>query len=209
MTRLAFLLPVLAAVAVAGCGSSSSGSTTTSTGAQVQHPKATFAGATATPRRAAPALELRDSLGQSVNVRAYRGKVVLVTFLYTHCPDVCPLIAGHLHTALTELGAKAKNVQIIAVSTDPRGDNPRTVAAFLKAHRMTGRMKFLIGTAGQLAPVWRRWNVISHRDPKNPELVAHSAFIYGISASGKLTTLYPSNFQPRDIVHDVPLLQAL
>src|SRR5438874_1410408 len=43
---------------------------------------------------------------------------------------------------------------------------------------------------------------------KNPDAVEHSALIYGISGSGKITTVYPSNFKPSEIVHDVPLLAS-
>jgi len=46
----------------------------------------------------------------------------------------------------------------------------------------------------------------SQRDASNPEFVAHSGLVYGIAASGKVTTLYPANFRPSQIVHDVPLL---
>jgi cytochrome oxidase Cu insertion factor (SCO1/SenC/PrrC family) len=56
--------------------------------------------------------------------------------------------------------------------------------------------------------VWSAWNVGSQRDASNPELVAHSALVYGITASGKLKTVYAANFNPGEIVHDVPLLAA-
>lgn len=160
------------------------------------------------PLKPAPSFGgLRNYLGEPVSLAAYRGKAVLVTFLYTHCPDICPLITSQLHNTLEKLGPfRDRQVQIVAVSVDPRGDNPQTVAAFLKAHEMTGRMKFLIGSAVQLGPVWKSWNVGSTRDAGNPELVAHTALVYGVSASGKLVTIYPENFQPGQIVHDLPKL---
>jgi protein SCO1 len=162
------------------------------------------------PIRDAPSLgPLRNYLGEKVDLASYRGKAVFVTFLYTHCPDICPLITSQLHNTLEKLGPdRDKQLQVVAVSVDPRGDNPRTVAAFLKAHEMTGRMKFLIGSAAQLGPVWKKWNVGSTRDAGDPELVSHSALIYGISASGKLVTIYPDSFQPKEIVHDLPKLLA-
>jgi protein SCO1 len=170
---------------------------------------ASFEGATLSPIGAAPPLStLRDSLGEPVNLSNYRGKAVFITFLYTHCPDVCPLIASSLHSALAEMGPKASQVQLIAVSVDPRGDTPATVATFLHEHELTGKMKYLIGSAGELAPVWNAWHVGSARDVGNPQLVNHSALIYGVSASGKLVTIYPSNFTPSQIIHDVPGLLA-
>jgi protein SCO1 len=165
-----------------------------------------FAGQTLTPVTPAPAIDLDSYLGKRVTLAQYRGTPVLVTFLYTHCPDVCPLIATNLHAAQSRLGADAHNVQIIAVSVDPRGDTPKTVAAFLRAHEMTGRMQYLLGSPARLATTWKAWNVGSQQDSGNPEFVAHSALIYGIGASGKLMTIYPANFKPAQIVHDVPLL---
>ncbi len=151
---------------------------------------------------------LTDSVGKQVNIDQFRGKAVLVTFIYTHCPDICPLIVGHLHTAQAQLGPEARKLQIIAVSTDPRGDTPKTVAKFLKEHQMTGRMQYLIGSQKQLENVWADWNIIAKPSPTGRDQVEHSALIYGISASGKITTLYPSNFSPSQIVHDVPLLAS-
>jgi protein SCO1 len=131
---------------------------------------------------------------------------VLVTFLYVHCPNVCPLITASLHNTLALLGPQAAKVQIIAVSTDPKGDTPRAVAAFLARHGMTGRMEYLIGTRAALGPVWRAWGIAVV--PTTNE-VEHTAVVYGISASGKVMTVYPSDFKPSTLAHDVPILASL
>ena len=74
---------------------------------------------------------------------------------------------------------------------------------------MTGRMEYLIGSRPQLVKTWRDWNVLAKATPTNraPDRVEHSALIYGISASGKITTLYQST-SPSQIVHDVPILAS-
>jgi protein SCO1/2 len=202
-----------AIVLLGGCGGSggtpASGQTPVPKGQSTSsNPK--YAGIAAAPAKAAPPLVLNDSLGHPVNLDQYRGKVVLVTFIYTHCPDVCPLIVGNLHTALGRLGQEAGKVQVVAVSVDPRGDTPRTVRAFLRTHRMTRRMEYLIGSRPQLESVWRAWNILAKgpRTSTSPDVVEHSALIYGISASGKITTLYSSNFSPSQVVHDVPILAS-
>jgi len=203
MRRAALTLALAtAAVGVAACGSSSDpGSTATST---------SYAGATANPPKPVPPLKLTDSLGKTVNIDDYRGQAVLVTFIYDHCPDTCPLIVSNLRAAQNELGDQAKDMQIIAVSVDPKGDTPKTVKEFLADHQMTGRMEYLIGSRPELEQVWHNWNIVSKDNPsrKDPDAVEHSALIYGISGSGKITTLYPSNFKPQQIVHDVPKLAA-
>jgi protein SCO1/2 len=161
------------------------------------------------PPTPAPPLALRNSLGQPVNIASYRGKAVLVTFLYTNCPDICPLITSNLRVAQNLMGpATSSKVQIIAVSVDPRGDTPKAVAAFLARHEMTGRMQYLIGSAAQLARVWKTWGVGSERDEQQPQFVNHSGLIYGITASGERLALYAANFKPAEIAHDVPLLAA-
>jgi protein SCO1/2 len=202
-------LALLTSIVAVGCGSSGS-STGSSNAADTSTVSGRFAGTTAHPVKPVPPLALKNSLGQLVNITDYRGKAVLVTFIYDHCPDICPIIVGNLHTAQNELGSEADKVQIIAVSVDPKGDTPRTVKAFLKDHQMTGRMQYLIGSRPQLEQVWHNWNIVSKSDPsrKIPDAVEHSALIYGISASGKVTTLYPANFKPAQIVHDVPMLAA-
>jgi protein SCO1/2 len=185
------------------------GSTPSAKGSLSGVKPASYNGSVLTPAKPAPLLSLRNYLGEPVNINQYRGKAVLVTFLYVHCPTECPIITSNLRVAQNLMGlATASKLQVIAVSVDPRGDTPRTVAAFLAAHEMTGRMKYLLGSTRQLAGVWNAWGVGSERDAENPELVNHSGLVYGVSASGKVTTLYPSNFLPKEIAHDVRLLAS-
>ncbi len=206
-TAIATIAAALLVSLISGCGSSGSAGKTTG-GSSGRAKAAKYAGTAAKPLKPAPPLALEDSLGRRVNLKQYRGKAVLVTFIYTHCPDTCPLIVSHLRVAQQELGAKAKRLQIIAVSTDPRGDNPKTVGAFLHKHLMTGRMQYLIGSRKQLQPVWKDWFILAKAAPGPKDRVGHSALVYGISASGKITTIYPGNFVPTQIVHDVPLLAS-
>jgi protein SCO1/2 len=204
----AVALAALASLAaVVGCGGSSSDPASTGQTSTA----GAFAGLTANPPKPAPPLKLNNSLGQPVNLADYRGKAVLVTFIYDHCPDICPTIVSNFRAAQNEMSPEErKQAQFIAVSVDPEGDTPQTVKAFLKDHLMTGRMQYLIGSRPELESVWAKWGVTSRSDPsrKNPDAVEHSAQIYGVSASGKITTLYPSNFKPQQIVHDVPKLAA-
>lgn len=194
------------ALVVAGCSSGTSGTTKA---AKSTAPASYEAEALLSPPTPAPALALRNYLGRRVNIDGYRGKAVLVTFIYTHCPDVCPLITSNLRVAQNLMGPKAASkAQIIAVSVDSRGDTPKTVAKFLAAHEMTGRMQYLIGDQRELARVWKAWGVGSERDAKQPDLLEHSGLVYGITASGTRTTLYSASFKPATIVHDVPLLAS-
>jgi protein SCO1/2 len=160
-----------------------------------------------TPVAPAPPLALHNYRGQPINIDAYKGKVVLVTFLYTHCPDVCPLIASNLRVAQNLMPAAVRSkVAVIVVSVDPKGDTPAAVAAFLARHELTGRAQYLVGSARELGPVWQAWGVGSERDAAKPEFINHSGLVYGITGSGKRLAIYAANFQPGEIAHDVPLL---
>jgi protein SCO1/2 len=203
---LAALLVVVAAISFLLAGGSKSSSLPG--GARQSAAGGGYLGSLTLPVRAAPPIQLRNYRGQPVTLSQYRGRAVLVTFLYTHCPDVCPLIAANLHAALHQLGTKAAQVQLIAVSVDPRGDTSAAVAHFLHVHELTGRMQYLIGNSAELGRTWAAWDVGSRRDAGQPELVDHDALVYGVTASGRLTTVYPANFQPSEIAHDVPRLAA-
>jgi protein SCO1/2 len=168
-----------------------------------------FEGVSLSPPQPAPPLNtLRNYDGAKFSLAAQRGKAVFVTFLYAHCPDVCPLIASNLHNAYAAMKPKQRqSIAIVSVSVDPHGDTAGTVAAFVKQHELTHEASYLIGTAPQLGPVWEAWKVGSQKDSSNPSLVNHSALIYGIGASGKIDTIYPANFEPRELIHDIaPLL---
>ena len=211
---IAAMLIAAAATAIAGCGGQSSASASKSAAADVADVSAKLqAPAQIEPPKAAPEIALRNYNGQPVRLLQFRGKAVLLTFIYDHCTDACPLIVSKLHTALGLLGAKARDVQIVAVSVDPTGDTPSTVARFLAVHQMTGRMDYLIGSERQLAPVWKAYGIsvagnAESREAPEHRTVSHTALVYGITADGQWIALYEELFKPAEIAHDVPLLAA-
>jgi protein SCO1/2 len=169
-----------------------------------------FEGVALSPPEPAPQLNtLRNYDGSKFGLATQRGTAVFVTFLYAHCPDVCPLIASNLHNAYAAMTPKQRQeIALVAVSVDPHGDTAGTVAAFVKQHQLTREASYLIGTAPQLGPVWEAWKVGSQKDSSSPALINHSALIYGIGASGKIETIYPANFAPHELIHDLaPLLR--
>jgi protein SCO1/2 len=211
LIALLVLVVVAGGVALLSVGGSSSSTSSTVAKAKTGNgsPVAYRAEAELSPPAAAPPIALHNYLGRPVDLASYKGEAVLVTFLYTNCPDVCPLIASNLRVAQNLMGPKvAAKAQIIAVSVDPKGDTPKAVASFLSHHEMTGRMQYLVGNAHELARVWKAWGVGSERDAQQPQFINHSGLIYGITASGERTTVYSASFKPADIAHDVPLLAA-
>lgn len=115
-----------------------------------------FAGALRPPGMPPPRFALSDQNGDTINASSLRGRPTVVTFLYTSCQDTCPLVADQIRGALDQLG---KPVRVVAITVDPKGDTPLAAKRFLAHHGLTGRADFLLGTWGQLAPVWRQFGV--------------------------------------------------
>ncbi|HEX4033264.1 MAG TPA: SCO family protein [Solirubrobacteraceae bacterium] len=206
--RLVFLAIVVIAVAAAGITYALTSSSPHGIyGTSVASTAKGYEGLAETKAVPEPPLKLNNYLGQPINLLNYRGKAVLVTFIYDHCPDTCPLMVSHLHTALTLMPASERaKLQIIAVSVDPRGDTPKTVAAFLHLHLMTGRMLYLIGSRKELESTWANWGISAGGEAGDPDVVEHTALVYGITGHGKVAVVYASNFTPAEIVHDARIL---
>jgi protein SCO1/2 len=131
-----------------------------------------------------------------------------VTFLYTHCPDVCPLIATNLNEALRRLSpAERAQVRVLAVSVDPAGDTPRAVRRFVSQHRLLPQFHYLTGARKQLVPVWRSYG-IAVQPAGSSKVVPHSSWELLVSPDGKGRILYDAQVQAGQVVHDLRLLMA-
>jgi protein SCO1 len=196
MPRLVLL--VLVAAVLAGCGSSAAKISVPTT------PKRTFDGGEVSPPRTAPPIRLHDAYGRPVTLAAQRGRYVLVTFLYTHCPDVCPLITENLNRALQSLGRSADDVRVLAVSVDPKGDTAAAVRAYSRRMRLVPQFRYLIGTRAELRPTWAAWNVLSVR--QSAQVVDHVAYTALVDRAGKERVLYGANVQAKEVLHDLRVL---
>ncbi len=141
-----------------------------------------------------------------MTLAAQRGRYVLVTFLYVHCTDVCPLIAQNLNLALRQLGAARSHVRVLAVSVDPRGDTPTAVKRYIKARGLLPQFHYLIGSKAELAKAWAAWHVIAVR--QSPGLVDHVAYTALIDPTGKERVLYDSKVTAKQVLHDLRRLIA-
>jgi protein SCO1/2 len=191
---------LLFVVILAGCGSSKAAETTTA-------PAKRFAGGELTPQTTAPPLALHDADGMPVTLAAQRGRYVLVTFISTHCPDVCPLITQNLNAALRAIGpARRKQVRVLAVSVDPAGDTPKAVKAYIREKRLFPQFRYLIGTRPELRRVWKAWHVLAVAS--KPDLVDHVAYTALIDRNGNERVLYDSSVHATQVVHDLRVLMG-
>lgn len=184
---------------LAGCGGGSAGQP-----AAVSGPGSRFEGISANGLTA-PEFELRDQHGRLVRLAAERGKYVVVTFLYVHCPNVCPIIAGQLNEALRELGPARRDVRVLAVSVDPNGDTPSAVRHFIAVHRLLPEFLYLTGTVKELEPVWRGYHIASSQT-REGLVVGHTAIELLLDRSGKPRVLYDSHVTGQEVVHDLRAL---
>lgn len=166
----------------------------------------TYEGGVITPIRASPPLALRDIDGRAVDIRDLRGSPVLVAFVYATCPDVCPLIMSTLAEARRRAGDAGRATRVIAVSVDPEGDTPAVVRAFLQRRGVGGFVEYLVGSRAELEAAWADWGVATEVPRDNPELIEHTALIYGVNASGELVTAYPVGFDAATVARDLPRL---
>jgi protein SCO1/2 len=156
------------------------------------------------PSAVAPDFTLTDGpTGEVVTLSALSGQVVLLTFLYTTCPDICPLTAETIRVARDQLGAKAQDVAFIAVSVDPRGDTPTTTRSFLNDHGLTTGFRYLIGSQAALARVWQAYGIAAASTDAS---VLHSDTIYLIDKHARGRILLHSGVTPSDLANDLSIL---
>lgn len=138
-----------------------------------------------------------------MSLSALRGRVVVLTFLYTNCPDVCPLTAEKLREARGKVGA-VSDLALVAVSVDPRNDTPASTREFLRAHRLEGAMRFLIGDEAALARVWQVYAIGSF--PAGERVVQHNDAIYLIDKQGRSRSLVHSDIEVEPLVTSLRVL---
>jgi len=203
MRRGPLFVALLAALTASACagGSGHSHEHGTSGSSTVTGGSGRFAGGELNPPQPTPDFTLTDQSGQKVSMADQRGKLVLVTFLYTNCPDVCPLITQNLNQALQMLGPKRDDVRVLAVSVDPEGDTPESVDKYAKAHHLLPEFHYLIGTRDELIQVWKDYDVAAVAS--DPELVDHTAYTMLVDRSGEGRVIYDASVKAKDVVHDV------
>jgi protein SCO1/2 len=144
---------------------------------------------------------LRDQDGRRVSLHQYRGRVVVLTFLYSTCQDTCPVTATTIRGALDELG---HDVPALAVSVDPAHDTPDAAEAFLVRRGLSGgRMRFLLGSRAQLEPIWKAYGI----QPQTKRF-EHSAYVLLIDRRGRQRISFPvTQLTDSALAHDIAKLE--
>ncbi len=149
----------------------------------------------------APSFSLRDQDGRRVRMSDFRGRATVITFLYTTCEQTCPAQAQVIKGAFADLG---HDVPAVAVAVDPPGDTPANARRFLTEQRMNKRLRFALGSRGDLKPVWRGFAVEPQR-----ENLEHTGRLVLVDAKGLQRVGYPiDQATPERVAHDLRLLES-
>lgn len=124
--------------------------------------------------------------GADVTAADYRGKVVVLYFGYTNCPDVCPATLANLSEALQKVGPAANDVRVLFVSVDPKRDTKQVLKDYV--HAFAPQIDGLSGTNDQLTDLTRRYRVIYSVSPASPGRsyeVMHSGAVFFFDRQGR------------------------
>ena len=151
--------------------------------------------------------DLVDQSGARRTLADFRGKVVVLFFGYTHCPDVCPTTMAQLAQATHELGEDAKRVQVLFVTVDPERDTQELLARYVPAFDPS--FLGLRGDTQATERVTRDFKILVQKNPGNsPEnyTVDHSAGTYIFDPEGRLRVYVSYGQGPEVFVHDIRAL---
>ncbi|MEA2167200.1 MAG: hypothetical protein QOF76_500 [Solirubrobacteraceae bacterium] len=146
-----------------------------------------------------PEFSLRDQDGKLASPP--RGTVAIYAFIYTHCKDDCPLEVAQIRSALDELG---HDVPVFGISVDPANDTPASARSFLIKQKMTLRMRFLLGSERELAPIWKAFATL----PQTPEKEHPAVLVVGDAKGEQKLSYFLSQLTGSGLAADLKLLGA-
>lgn len=154
--------------------------------------------------QAAPDFSLKDQNGQMVTVSGLKGKVVAITFLDSHCKQLCPIEADQLAQTQRALGTNSP-MTLLVVSVAPATDTPDSEEKFAATHHWTGDWHWVSGTPDQLADVWKAYSIAVQNSPDD---ILHSSVVYLVDRNGYERAGWAAGLQPNVLTDDVRLLDS-
>lgn len=161
----------------------------------------------AEPYPVAPNFQLKNANGNLVHLSDYQGKIVLLFFGYTYCPDVCPTTLAELKLVSDQIGEKASQIQVIFISVDPKRDTPEIAQKYVE--QFSPNFLGLSGSLQELTPVWDQYGVyrevVDGTSPTN-YIVNHTARVILVDQAGNMRLSYGFQTPKEDIVNDLMIL---
>lgn len=140
-------------------------------------------------------------LGKRVNLADFRGKLVLLYFGYTSCPDVCPTDLLAIAQTLKLLGKSADRVQPLFITLDPARDTPEVLRAYAPAFHP--RIIALTGTEDAIHRIATAYKVFYEKvriERADTYLIDHSAFTFLLDRNGRYRMFFPPGTPPERMV---------
>lgn len=207
-TRLALAVAAAIALALAATlavalSSSGRAGPSSSQASSAAGPETGFDGAPFPGSIPAPSFTLSDQEGRAVSLSDYRGRVVVLTFLYSTCGATCVVIAQQIRGALNELEDEhARAPAVLIVTADPAVDTPARVGRFLSEQSLTGRARYLTGPPSRLRAIWRAYHVRPASDGR--AVFDDYASVLLVDAVGDERVLFQSEeLTPEGLSHDI------
>ena len=143
---------------------------------------------------------LTDQNGERVEFSKLRGKPVVINFMYTSCPDVCPLLTASLKIVRDHMNrAEARDIRFLSITTDPEVDTPKVLKAYSRRHQADGaHWSWLTGEAQELAPVWQAFGVSVQRLARG--LIEHTTLTVVADAKGHMRFAYFGSAPDPDVL---------
>ena len=155
----------------------------------------------------AQSFELTQSNGEIFRLGDQRGKLILLFFGYTSCPDVCPTTMAEMKLVMDDLGDAADSVQVVFISVDPDRDTPEKIQKYVEHFNPT--FIGLTGSMDELQKIWDSYGVyraVNETTSALGYIVDHTARVTLVDADGNLRLSYGFQTPVEDIVHDIKLL---
>jgi len=152
----------------------------------------------------AKGFSLTDHTGKQRTLEDFRGKLVVMFFGYTQCPDVCPTTMSEMAAVMKELGPSAEDVQVLFVTVDPERDTQEVLSHYVPA--FDKRFIGLYGNAEQTAKVAKEFKVFYAKQPgadPGSYTVDHTAGSFVFDRQGQLRLFIRHNQGPAIIAHDL------
>ncbi|HMX19046.1 MAG TPA: SCO family protein [Anaerolineales bacterium] len=159
------------------------------------------------PYPRASEIELPMANGQTFRLTEQHGKVILLFFGYTSCPDVCPTTLAEMKMVMDQLGDDGSRVQVVFVSVDPERDTPEKIQTYVE--HFNPAFIGLSGSSEQLEPVWQAYSIFREAvqsDSAFGVIINHTARLFLVDSQGNLRLSYAYQTPVDDIVHDIKLL---
>jgi protein SCO1/2 len=167
----------------------------------------TFLGSSINPPQPAPDFSINDVSGQTFTLGSQKGKIVLLFFGYTSCPDECPTTMGMLKQVKVGLGKYANRVSFVFITIDPARDAPPVLQAYV--NEFDPSFIGITGTESELQPIWQSYGVYIDKtmnETGNGYTLTHSNRVYLVDTQGNFRLTYAYGTAPDDLLHDIQYL---